>query len=168
MSEQEKAPEWLKNLQHNSWHAEIFLSGLILFSLTRAPAALDKAFNLLVREYGLRSGGFDNALTLVEAGIAWLIIGFISHLIIRGAWIGLVGLSYIFPKGIQHENLPYQKRFIKLLAQKPQLTTLTIQIDKVASGVFSIAFYFFMSLLGMTILGFHIWCWGELYYSLFL
>jgi len=107
----------------------------------------------MVREFGLQTGGYDNALTLIETGIIWLIIGFILHLTIRGAWIGLVGLSYIFPEGIKHERLPYQRRYMSLLKSKPDLITLTIRIDKVASGVFSIAFYFFMSIIGLAVLG---------------
>lgn len=153
MSEKNKAPTWLQNLQHNSWHAEILLSGLILFSLTRAPKALERVFSHMVQEFGLHDGGYDNVLVLVETGIIWLIIGFILHLTIRGAWIGLVGLSYIFPDGIRHEHLPYQEKFMTLLKKKPNLIALTIRIDKIASGVFSIAFYFFMSIVGLAVLG---------------
>lgn len=152
MSEQSKVPAWLQNIQHNSWNAEILLSGLILFSLTRAPKALERVFAHMVQAFGLQAGGYDNALVLVETGLIWLIIGFITHLTIRGAWIGLVGLSYIFPEGIRHERLPYQDRFLQLLKRKPDLVSLTIRIDKIASGVFSLAFYFFMSIVGLTVL----------------
>ncbi len=154
MNENTEIPKWLKKLQHNSWNAEILLSGLILFSLTRAPKALEQVFSRMVQEYGLAKGGYDNALVLIETGVIWLIIGFILHLTIRGAWIGLVGLSYIFPKGIQHEKLPYQPRYLRLITKKTDLISLAIRIDKVASGVFSIAFYFFMSIVGLTVLGF--------------
>lgn len=153
MSESSKVPAWLQNVQHNSWHAEILLSGLILFSLTRAPKALEQVFSHMVQEFGLQTGGYDNVLILIETGVIWLIIGFILHLTIRGAWIGLVGLSYIFPEGIKHERLPYQSRYMNLLERKPDLITLTIRIDKIASGVFSIAFYFFMSIIGVVVLG---------------
>lgn len=153
MSEQSKVPAWLQNLQHNSWHAEILLSGLILFSLTRAPKAMEQFFSHMVQEFGIRSDGYANALTLIETGIIWLIIGFILHLTIRGAWIGLVGLSYIFPQGIMHDRLPYQRRFADLLQKKPNLISLAIRIDKIASGVFSISFYFFMSIVGLAVTG---------------
>ncbi len=80
--------------------------------------------------------------------IQWLILGLILHLFVRGVWIGLVGLSYVFPKGIDNEKLNYKGKFENRVKTIPDFTNQIIQLEKISSSIFSISYFIFMSILG--------------------
>lgn len=90
----------------------------------------------------------DNAIALLKVAIYWVILGLVIHLVIRAIWVGLVGLSYSFPGGIDHERLKYSDRFREKLKQIPDYESIIISLEKLASSVFSISFLLFMCILG--------------------
>ena len=53
----------------------------------------------------------DNYIPVVEIAIYWLTIGFIAHSVLRGIWVGMVGLSFVFPEGIRCHRVPYVPKF---------------------------------------------------------
>ncbi len=150
MSElQNQLPKWLRKTQHNSWEPEIFISGIVLFGLFQIPSLLEKFRYYFKREIWGLSNDIDTLIALVDTGIQWLIFGLVLHLFFRGIWIGLVGLSYVFPKGINQERLDYQPQFEKRLTLIPQFTNQIVKLEKISSSIFSISYFIFMSLLGV-------------------
>ncbi len=152
MQDNQKAAKWLARLQQNSWEPEIFISGIILFSLFQIPAYLDEYTAYIDREIDLGNNAMLIA-ALVDVGIYWLIIGFVFHLFTRGIWTSLIGLSYVFPKGIIRSNLHYSKRFSQKVEKIPSLENKINQLEKLSSSVFSITFLLFMSMIALTL-----WC----------
>ena len=100
-------PKWLENIQYNSWEPELFISGGAIFTLLQIPTFLRNYSEILLQETGFYESLIIAKLLIVA--VNGLIAGFTFHLILRGFWIGMVCLSYVFPKGIQKEkgNLPY-------------------------------------------------------------
>ncbi|HPM30848.1 MAG TPA: hypothetical protein PLJ60_10995, partial [Chryseolinea sp.] len=83
-----------------------------------------------------------------KLGIYWLISGLILHLICRGVWVGMVGLSYTFPNGINSEKLKFKERFKEKVERLPTFQRIIINLEKFCSSLFSISFMLFMSTIG--------------------
>lgn len=141
-------PEWLKKTQQNSWEPEIFISGIVLFGLLQVPEYLNEFRFYFKREIFGISSDIDTLVAILITGLQWLTFGLILHLFFRGIWIGLVGLSYVFPKGIRRENLNYQNKFKHKINTIPDFTNQIIRLEKISSSIFSISYFLFMSILG--------------------
>ncbi len=141
-------PKWLTDLQQRSWEPEILLSGIVLFGMLRVPAMLDQ----LLRYFKLNIYGdlndIDNLVAMFKVGIYWLISGLVLHLVCRGVWIGMVGLSYAFPQGIQKDKLKYKEPFKSKVEAISSFEHIVIRLEKLCSVLFSVSFMLFMSLLG--------------------
>ncbi|MEL6538501.1 MAG: hypothetical protein AAFQ98_23975, partial [Bacteroidota bacterium] len=143
-----RIPKWLHDLQQRSWEPEILLSGIVLYGMFRVPSMLDgflAYFKLNI--YG-NSQDIDNLISLSKFGIYWLITGLVLHLICRGIWIGMVGLSYTFPKGIVVENLKYEGKFKEKAERTASFERVITRLEKISSALFSLSFLLFMSLVG--------------------
>lgn len=150
MKEQEKSivPKWLKELQQRSWEPEILLSGIVLYGMFKVPELLDEFLAFFKLNIFGNSQDIDNLVALFKMGIYWLIGGLILHLICRGIWIGMVGLSYTFPKGIRQDKLAYTGDFQKKTANIPTYEKIVTRLEKISSSLFSVSFMLFMSLIG--------------------
>ena len=150
MNEDKKlpVPKWLEDLQQKSWEPEILLSGIVLYGMFKVPDLLDD-FQVFFKStiFG-NSNDINNLVGLFKMGIYWLITGLILHLICRGIWIGMVGLSYSFPDGIQHERLKYKGKFKNKVSKTPPYELIVMRLEKISSSLFSVSFMLFMSLLG--------------------
>ncbi|MEQ8927766.1 MAG: hypothetical protein RLO81_18255 [Fulvivirga sp.] len=147
MAEDKKLPKWLIKTQHNSWEPEIFISGIVLFGLIQLPEYLNEFRYYFSREvYGLSTDA-DNIAAVLSTGIYWMIFGLILHLFVRGIWIGLVGLSYVFPKGIDQNKLGFPEKYDKIVSRIPSFTDQIIKLEKVSSSIFSINYLMFMCVL---------------------
>ncbi len=150
MNEEKKipVPKWLEDLQQKSWEPEILLSGIVLYGMFKVPELLDGFQSYYKLNIHGNSNDIDNLIALFKTGIYWLITGLIMHLICRGIWIGMVGLSYTFPKGIQMEKIHYKEPFASKVRKTPAFEQIVIRLEKVSSALFSISFMLFMSLIG--------------------
>lgn len=141
-------PEWLKQTQNNSWEPEVFISGIVLFGLIQLPERLESLRFFFIREVYSNGNEIDSLVAVLMTSIQWLIFGLILHLFFRGIWIGLVGLSYVFPKGIKNENLNFKGTFKNRVMTIPNFTDQIILLEKISSSIFSISYFIFMSILG--------------------
>ncbi len=154
-------PPWLVRIQENSWEAEIILSGLVLFSLLRAPVLLFNARLYLTQE----TSGFNDLWYFEAAGLTavqFLIWGFLFHLVMRGIWVGLVGLSYVFPKGITSAGLKFQPRFAGKV-EELWIVPAIIRMERTCSMIFSFSLMFFFIVLGIS---FFYLCYNWFFYML--
>ncbi len=141
-------PKWLVKTQHGSWEPEIFISGIVLIGLIQLPEYLTEFRFYFSREIFGLSTDIDNLIAVLTTGIYWMIFGLGLHLFIRGIWIGLVGLSYVFPNGINKDRLGYAQKFEKVVDNIPDVTEQVIKLEKISSSIFSINYLMFMSILG--------------------
>ncbi len=84
----------------------------------------------------------------MKVSVFWLVLGLIIHLITRGIWIGLVGLSFVLPNGINKDRLKFAKEFDKEVDRISGINDLIIRWEKICSSIFSISFLLFMSVIG--------------------
>ena len=147
MANSQNLPKWLKKTQHNSWEPEIFISGIVLFGLLQLPQYLQEFLYYYKREIFGLSTDIDNLVGILTTGIQWMTFGLILHLFFRGIWIGMVGLSYVFPKGINQERLNYKGKFKNKITLIPDFTNQIIRLEKISSSIFSISYLIFMCIL---------------------
>jgi hypothetical protein len=132
-------PKWLKRAQENSWEAEILLSGLVLFALLKIPSVLEKLGHLVDINL-VDSNIYMIFIEFAEVAVSVLISGFITHLIFRGIWVGLIGLSFVFPQGPNISKLKYSEKYKKRLQKLPTPTKIILKVEKICSLIFSSAF----------------------------
>lgn len=142
----EQTPKWLKTIQLNSWEAELLISALVLYALFQIPDYLD-IYALKNFERGSRLHGLFNML---ERAIRLLSIGYILHILIRGIWVASVGLSYVFPQGVDQEKLNFKGNFKKELTTNGSLVKMVLRLEELSSIIYGISFIFFGTLVGFT------------------
>lgn len=132
---EDEIPEWLKVIQINSWEAELLISALLLYMLFQVPEVIENYGNQHY-EGGVVSVIFSifiNALKILR-------IGYCIHILARGIWVASVGLSHIYPKSLNIENLKFKGKFREELEDDVALDKTIKGLEKVASMSYSISF----------------------------
>ncbi len=144
----EHTPPWLVEVQNKSWEPEILISGLTLTFLFLIPDAVYNFFGMLVQDYGVWDA---YARMLYAISIAWLVglkLVLLGHLALRGLWTGLVGLSYVYPHGVNRARLPKEHAAIDF----PSPAHFIVRLEKLCSLLFSFIFASIIFVLGVLLL----------------
>ena len=104
-----KFKELLDKLQQESWQLELLISGFAIFGLI---TAFDPIYNQL--KIAENQNDLYQIIISLIAVIACsiLIFNLLIHVILRGLWIGALGLRYV-SGDIDFEKLNYHNRFTK-------------------------------------------------------
>ncbi|MCT4628589.1 hypothetical protein [Winogradskyella sp.] len=127
----------LKKLQEESWQLELLISGFAIFGLFSAYPAIE----LLYTE-SRNEGYFLITLVYIVALISIVILGFnlLLHVILRGLWIGALGLRYV-SGDIDYEKLNYSEKFTKYLKYKVgSFDRYIARLENYCSIIFAISF----------------------------
>ncbi len=92
---------------------------------------------MLIQENGVRLVVGRNLYIVSIIILTGLKVGLIFHLILRGVWTGFVGLSYVFPEGVNKQNIAEKK---EVLISKNLLDEFVIKLEKICSLLFSFVF----------------------------
>lgn len=112
------------------------------------PDLLDDLLYYYRINFSNDGNNIDNFVGLMKVAVYWLTGGLIAHLISRGIWVGMVGLSFTFPKGIVHEELKLTDRYRHYLSRIPATEKIILNLEAFSSSLFSISFMMFMMMLG--------------------
>ncbi|MFK8059262.1 MAG: hypothetical protein AB8B78_04135, partial [Polaribacter sp.] len=108
-----KFKELLDKLQQESWQLELLISGFAIFGLVSSLGHLDYLWNEAV---ALES--YNKFLyPIAYSACVVLIVNLVIHVVLRGLWIGAIGLRYVSGE-IDYESLKYKKRFTSHLKRK--------------------------------------------------
>jgi hypothetical protein len=135
MNEKE-TPDWLLEVQNKSWEPEILISGITLTFVFIFSNYIYNFYGMLIQDFGVFDAIAKTLYRISVIAITGLKIILILHLILRGLWTGVLGLSYVFPNGIKEEKLPKSQR--KIIYDKPD--QLVIKLEKICSILFSFIF----------------------------
>ena len=136
---------WLDRVRTNSWESEILIVGFVLIILLQTIGY----FEVLKNNQAYLNSYWGGMESVVNSILVPLIINvlFISnfvlvislsiYLIMRGFWVAVIGLSSVFPKGINVKKLNYSKYYTSKL-YKYDIDHYSIIIDKICSSIFSI------------------------------
>lgn len=138
-----KITSWLKKLEQESWQLELLVSAFTIFLLIQAideysgflyglPFLYDLSDSLLTFIYVF--------LALIGLAIKALTMFLIIHLLLRGFWIGVIGLRSV-QETIDFKELKYSSFFTEKLKDKVvSLDKLVLKLDEICSLFFSFAF----------------------------
>ncbi|PQJ78563.1 hypothetical protein [Polaribacter porphyrae] len=108
-----KFKKLLDKLQQESWQLELLISGFAIFGLISSLNYLEKFLNEAI---ALES--YSKYLLPIAYIACWvLIINLVIHVVLRGLWIGAIGLRYV-SGDIDYDSLNYKKRFTEYLKKK--------------------------------------------------
>ncbi len=146
--EENNKPKWLSELQQKSWEPEVLLSGIVLYGMFKMPGLLDDFLYYYKINFTGASNDIDNFVGMMKVAVYWLTSGLIAHLISRGIWVGMVGLSFTFPKGIALDEIKLTDKYKNFLARIPSTEKIILNLEGFSSTLFSISFMMFMMMLG--------------------
>lgn len=133
---------WFEHLEAESWSAELIISGAAVYGSLQLPWLLSKMVNFSLLNFS------DDILsilylfyTYLTFSITILIVNFVLHFILRSLWVSLIGLSSVFPHGVNEESESYGKNYLqKLKADFGNLRAYTEKIDRTCSIMFAFSF----------------------------
>lgn len=149
--------QWLEKLQQESWQLELLISGFALFGIYSARTVItDLEFyqdmNLSGELYSLAS----MFIYIIKMG--WLIffINLIIHVVLRGLWIGAIGLRYVSNE-INFEELNYAPLFETYLKNKVgSYDDFIERLEKICSVLFAFTFLLFLLFMSLMVYIMHI------------
>ncbi len=145
---QNKTPQWLINIQENSWNVELFISIGFTFVLFKLPYITENISSHIIAQYGTFVN-FGPCSAIIQIAVLVLPIGFITHLIFRGIWIGLVGFSFVFPEGIKTDKLNYPERYKRVILKSKDPTKFILKLETISSLIYTFTFLFFFILIAV-------------------
>lgn len=99
--------ERLSRVRERTDELELFISGLLAFTLLAVPGRIFDAWATnTVHTEGIHAHALWFGFS-IAVGLCYVVaIALIAHLAIRGYWVGLIGLKTHFPQGIRWDRIP--------------------------------------------------------------
>jgi hypothetical protein len=150
MSQDYTKPEFkelLKRLQEESWQLELLISGFAIFGLITAFPNIELAM--------MDAQNSDQIYTFVILLISWiscsiLIFNLLLHVLLRGLWIGALGLRYV-SGDIDYDSLNYSEKFTKYLKKRVgSFDKYIATLEDYCSVIFAISFLLIFYVLAIT------------------
>ena len=127
----------LEKLQEESWQLELLISGFAIFGLFTAFPKILTALNVARYE---EFKYYFPLLFIALMACAILIFNLLIHVILRGLWIGALGLRYV-SGDIDFESLNYQHKFSKYLKRKiVSFDKYVATLENYCSVLFAVSF----------------------------
>ena len=134
--------QWLKKLQQESWQLELLVSAFTIFLLITASREYTEFYDGLPLTYNIDGVAaiVYLFLGLIGVSIRALALFLVIHLLLRGFWIGSIGLRSV-QASIDFDGLKYSKYFTEKLKKRiTSLDNVVIQLDEICSVIFSFSF----------------------------
>jgi|GEM_PF-751288 len=133
---------WVQKLHTRSWEMELLIVGFALLVLLKVPDYLTEQIDIW------KSHSASKLMITVIPLTFMLVIGahimkfnLIIHLLLRGYWIGVIGLNSVYSKEINFERLNFAPKFKDFLSLKIQnLQESALSIDRICSSIFAFTF----------------------------
>lgn len=155
--------EWLEKLQQESWQLELLISGLALFGIYESQ-------DLLIELKMYASNNSEGLARVTQRyfisilGVGWKIffINLLIHVILRGLWIGAIGLRYV-SQDIDYETLNYSEYFTKMLQKRVGgFDDFIERLEKICSVLFAYTFLLFLLFFSLGFFFFQLMLFGDL------
>jgi len=138
----------LQKLQEESWQLELLISGFAIFGLFQAANPLS-----IAAQEARNNEQIFLFIILIVASVSCYILLFnlLLHVILRGLWIGALGLRYV-SGDIDYEELKYSPKFTKYLKKKIGSFDRYIgSLENYCSIIFAISFLLIFYVIAFTL-----------------
>lgn len=127
----------LDRLQEDSWQLELLISGFAIFGLFYAFEPVGHQLNVAFFD---DNKTFLNFFIIVRFSLQILIFNLLLHVLVRGMWIGSLGLRYVFGD-IDFDKLNYGSQFTKYLKKNvSSFDTYISKLENFCSVIFALTF----------------------------
>lgn len=151
-NEKKSIRTWLDRLQRESWNLELLISGGAIFLLLQVKPAIVQFMDDMSQSYYFSppfSVIFDNLFSILYLAVSILIINLSAHIVLRGFWIGAIGLRSVQSK-IHYPSLKYTAFFARQLSRRvPSLDRLIFALDNWCSMIFAFSFLIIFMLFSL-------------------
>ena len=137
----------LQRLQEESWQLELIISGFAIFGLITAIEPISDAANTAQSKQQLE---WTIILGIAVVSCAILIFNLLLHVVLRGLWIGTLGLRYV-SGDIDYDSLNYSEKFTKYLKKKVgSFDKYVATLENYCSIIFAVSFLLIFYVLALT------------------
>ena len=137
----------LQKLQEESWQLELLISGFAIFGLF---TAIEPIFDSMREAQNTRQLATTILYTIGFISCAILIFNLMLHVLLRGLWIGALGLRYV-SGDIDYDVLNYSPKFTQYLKKKVGSFDKYIgTLENYCSIIFAISFLLIFYVLAIT------------------
>lgn len=139
---------WLDKLQQESWQLELIISGFSIYGLSQAFGPLELYFNISQNE----SNSYLSAILMIALiSCTVLLFTLLLHVILRGLWIGALGLRYV-SGDIDYKKLNYRPKFDRYLRKKMgSFDKYISKLEDYCSILFAVSFLLIFYILSVFI-----------------
>ncbi len=129
--------ELLDKLQQESWQLELIISGFAIFGLFTALPELKLALDIAKNE---EQTYYIPIVVLGLTSCAILLFNLLIHVVLRGLWIGALGLRYV-SGDIDFDSLKYSDKFTRFLKKRiVSFDKYVATLENYCSILFAISF----------------------------
>lgn len=158
--------KWFDKLRVNSWEVEILIVACILAFLFNLPDVISERLNSLYvsdhENYRSQSDfqGMWGLIGEIKSFLFFAIsfcmnvakVTFSLYILCRGFWVAAIGLSSVFPNGVNLERLNFSKDFNDILRES-HFDNFLQRLDNICSSIFSLGFLtglYFVSIMSFV------------------
>jgi hypothetical protein len=149
--------QWFEKLSLNSWEVEILIVGFVLVMLFNIPDTLSLELTKMGERFvgrGLQDMFIfivgSLTLVIISTIVNILIVSFSLYLGLRGFWVGVLGLSSVYPDGINLKKLNFNTIFNNQIS-KYNFNDFILKIDNICSSIFSFSFLISFSIVSLCL-----------------
>ncbi len=145
----QKFKKWLDILQQESWQLELIISGFAIYGLFMVIDPIELAATEAQNQQNIYRTMLYQGL-----GVSWYIItiNLIAHVVLRGLWIGAIGLRYVSGE-IEYDKLNYSPKFRKHLERRVgSFDNYVATLERYCSVIFAVTFLLVFYLLGLMVI----------------
>lgn len=137
----------LQKLQEESWQLELLISGFAIFGLFTALPNIE--YKVLDAQFSQQIYAFV-IYSILWASCAILIFNLMLHVLLRGLWIGALGLRYV-SGDIDYDKLKYSPKFTRYLKKRVgSFDKYIATLENYCSVIFAISFLLIFYVLAIT------------------
>jgi len=137
----------LRKLQEESWELELLISGFAIFGLFTAIPIITESLNEAENSQQI----YKFVISLIGTISCYILIfNLLLHVLLRGLWIGALGLRYV-SGDIDYDSLNYSQKFTKYLKKHVGSFDKYIgTLENYCSVIFAISFLLIFYVLAIT------------------
>ncbi len=144
-----KFQELLDKLQQESWQLELIISGFAIFGLFTVYPKITLALQVAQNDNEIP---YFVIMLIALIACSILLFNLLVHVILRGLWIGALGLRYV-SGDIDFESLNYHNRFTKYLKKKiVSFDKYVATLENYCSVLFAVSFLLIFYVISITMM----------------
>ncbi len=144
-----KFQELLDKLQQESWQLELIISGFAIFALFTVYPKITLALQVAQNDNEIP---YFVIMLIALIACSILLFNLLVHVILRGLWIGALGLRYV-SGDIDFESLNYHNRFTKYLKKKiVSFDKYVATLENYCSVLFAVSFLLIFYVISITMM----------------